>query len=116
LTESAYFFSTITNIFGYGIRGTQEEWKVLLAYFEHMGHKVQTIMKEIEKIKNNTLGRLQNFDIKKKNINTFQEGRYAVQYSQVNNYHERTLLDRISPVLTLCAKSYVIVNDYKFIF
>jgi hypothetical protein len=25
LTESAYFFSTITNIFGYGIRGTQEE-------------------------------------------------------------------------------------------
>jgi len=80
-----------------------------------MGYEVQTIVKKVEEIKNNTLGRVQKFNVKKQNIKGVQEGRYGVQHSQVNNYYERTLLDRISPVLTLCAKSYAITNDYKFV-
>lgn len=52
-------------------------------------------------------------EIFKKGIQYLEEMFAVNKNSTVNNYYQKGLLSRLSPVLNLCAKSYVVHNDYK---
>lgn len=110
-SESGYFFSTITNIYGYAIRGTKEEWKIVLAIFENLGFFCTKLIKNY-----NCLMSRESMFITNKNkpILLINENSLKNAMSFINNYYNVTLMSRLSPILTLCSKSYVFKNDYIY--
>ncbi|HMP27983.1 MAG TPA: hypothetical protein PKD85_00180 [Saprospiraceae bacterium] len=112
LTESGYFFSTFTNIYGFSIRGTREEWKVIAALTEFIFPQYNKLNKLVPKF-NNVTGRLQLFS------GSFVFDNFCMRKERmgsiINNYYISDLLSRISPILTLCSKAYTVLNDYKII-
>lgn len=109
-SESGYFFSTLTNIYGYSIRGTKEEWKILFALSEKLGLLLNKML--FKKI-NYRYGREVFFFFKKKTFKVFAVTEWITK-SIVNNYYTTTVLSRLSLVLSLCAKKYTKLNDYSF--
>lgn len=110
-SENGYFFSTLTNIHGYSIRGTKEEWKIFSGLMEFGG--LRQILASTEDFKTFKFGRFLH-------ILAIYFPRQRVEFfnkifaSRILNYYSNTLLSRISPVLSLCAKVYVTAEDYKF--
>lgn len=113
MSESAYFFSTVTNIFGRSIRGTKEGWKIVFALGELLG-----VIFEQQNVKEFSLdeeGRKSPFEPNVVPFSSFELNN-SLSSSWINNYYDNTLLARISPVLSLCAKTYVSKGGYVNLF
>lgn len=113
-SENGYYFSTLTNIYGYFIRGTTEEWKILKSLCELLQIRVKfdDIMFEF---RNRNSGRLNFFKLNEVIFNAYKkkELTLACESSRINNYYQTGLLSRLSPVLNLCSKVGTIYNDYR---
>ena len=111
--QDAYFFSTVVNIAGYAIRGTKEEWRILAALLEISGSKSD---EGFTKDFNQSFGRRITLSITNgPGDNYLHEKTSRPVSSTLNNYYENGLLPRISPILSLCARTYVKKNDYQFL-
>lgn len=106
-----HFFSTVINIFGFNIRGTKEEHRILNALDELMGGSLnKTTFETINPSKIGINEKPTPFILTKKPTGLFLQRR--LPRSLINNYYLTNEVTEASPVLGLCAKRYGVMNDY----
>lgn len=109
-----HFFSTVINIFGFNIRGTKEEHKILQAFDELLEDKLEPI--DFEKI---NFARLSMNEKPTSILSSTQTQYLTLHYapvtSVINDYYLTNEICQISPVLGLCSKRYGVMNDYLWV-
>ena len=107
-----HFFSTVINIFGFSIRGTKEEQKILCAFDQVLETRLPLLTYEQvnpTKLGINEKPILVKIAPLKKSTRRVEQ---VLARSLINNYYSTNELCEISPVLGLCSKRYGVMNDY----
>lgn len=83
-----------------------------MGLIEFTGNEVGALKEQVQRLCLRNFGRENFFSLKTKWLVAL-ENVASLTKSYVNNYYESTMLSRLSVVLSLCSKAYVVCNDYK---
>lgn len=111
-----HFFSTVINIFGFNIRGTKEEHRIINAIHDILGSSSENMSFEVINfaklgINEKAISLRTNYTMP-----TTLTVQNALSRSLINNYYTTNELCLTSPVLGLCAKKYGVLNDFLWVF